>query len=716
MKRYLLLLWLWPVALHAQKQIVIQTEHVSLVFEVGEGHKLYQTYFGKTLSPASLEGLASADVVESYLTAGTQNLFEPAIRVVHGDGNPSLDLVVDHSVTQVVNADNSITRITLKDPVYPVTVELCFSAYYREDVITTWTEISNSENKSVRLYNFASSMLHFNADSYWLTQFHGDWAEEVKMQESRLTSGIKIIDSRLGSRADMYQTPMLFLSLNGPSTETTGELIAGTLAWSGNFQFLFEMDNQNKLNVIAGINPYASDISLAPGKKFVTPEFIFTWSDKGKGEASRHLHRWARNWRVLDGNGRRYTLLNNWEATQFDFNEKKLDTLFDQARLLGVDMFLLDDGWFGNKYPRNNDRAGLGDWQENTAKLPDGIGHLVKSATDKGVKFGIWIEPEMVNPKSELYEKHPDWILKLPNRPEDYFRHQLVLDLLNPVVQDFMYKTVDDMLSQHPGIAYLKWDCNRMMTNTYSPYLGNDQSSVFIGYVQGLYAVLARLRAKYPMLPMMLCSGGGGRTDYGALKYFTEFWPSDDTDPIERIYIQWGYSYFFPAKTIACHITSWGDQTLKFKTDVAMMGRMGYDLDIAKLSPKDLAFSQEAVRNYKRLSDLVWQGDQYRLVDPYGNDRAAVMYVNSGLTRAVVFAYNLHSRYGTDWTPVRLQGLDPQKAYTVRETNLYPGTVSRLPENGRAFTGEYLMTVGLHVSGKKAVSSEVIELTVQTGE
>ncbi|GGB20914.1 alpha-galactosidase [Puia dinghuensis] len=711
MKHYFLLLLLWPVTLCAQKQIAVQTEHSSLIFTVGADQKLYQSYFGKKLSPASTESLPASEAIESYQAAGGHNLFAPAMRMVHADGNPSLDFVVANTTTQIVDAGNTITRITLKDPVYPVTVELCFSAFYREDVITTWTEITHSESKSVHLYNFASSMLHFNADSYWLTQFHGDWAEEMKMQESRLTSGIKIIDTRLGSRADMYQTPAFFLSLNAPATETTGELIAATLAWSGNFQFLFEMDNENRLNVISGINPYASDEWLAPGKRFTTPEFIFTYSDEGKGAASRNLHRWARNHRVLDGNGPRYTLLNNWEATQFDFNEKKLDSLFDQAKLLGVDLFLLDDGWFGNKYPRNDDHAGLGDWQENTAKLPDGIGHLVKSANEKGVKFGIWIEPEMVNPKSELYEKHPDWILKLPNRPEDYFRNQLVLDLLNPAVQDFVYKTVDDMLTRNPGIAFLKWDCNRMMTNTYSPYAGADQSSVFIGYVQGLYAVLARLRAKYPALPMMLCSGGGGRTDYGALRYFTEFWPSDNTDAIERIFMQWGYSYFFPAKTIACHITSWGNQSLKFKTDVAMMGRMGYDLDIARLSGKDLAFSQEAVRNYKRLSGLVWQGDQYRLVDPYNNDRAVVLYADSSKDHAVVFAYNLHPPYGTNWTPVRLQGLDPRKTYVVRETNLYPGTVSHLPENNRSFTGEYLMTVGLHVSGKTAMSSEVIELT-----
>jgi alpha-galactosidase len=710
MKRYLLLTGIiLPTLLLAQKQIVIQTRHSSLVFSIGSDQRLYQSYFGASLSPATLGQLPLGE--ESYLTGGGRSLFEPAIRMVHGDGNPSLELqVADHSVVSV-DEDRSTTRIVLKDPVYPVTVELCFTVYYEEDVITSWMEVTHSEPRPVRLYNFASSMLHFHADSYWLTQFHGDWAEEMRMQGGRLTSGIKIVDSKLGTRADMYQSPMFFLSLNGPADENTGESIAGTLAWSGDFQFLFEMDNEDRLNVAAGMNPYASDYLLAPGKRFTTPEFIFTYSAEGTGMASRNLHRWARNYRVLDGNGPRYTLLNNWEATQFDFNEKKLDSLFDQARLLGVDLFLLDDGWFANKYPRNSDHSGLGDWQENVAKLPDGIGHLVKSANEKGVKFGIWIEPEMVNPKSELYEKHPDWVLKLPNRPEDYFRNQLVLDLLNPAVQDFVYKTVDDLLTKNPGIAFIKWDCNRPMTNAYSPYARENQSSVYIDYVKGLYAVLTRLRARYPAIPMMLCSGGGGRTDYEALKYFTEFWPSDDTDPVERVFIQWGYSYFFPAKTIACHITSWGNQSLTFKTDVAMMGRLGYDLDIARLSAKDLAFSQEAIKNYKRLSDLIWQGDQYRLVDPYHQERAVLMYADSNRVHAVIFAYTLHPRFGTQWTAVRLQGLDPKKVYVVREINLYPGSVSRLPENGRTFTGEYLMAMGLQVSPQEALSSAVVEVT-----
>ncbi len=339
-----------------------------------------------------------------------------------------------------------------------------------------------------------------------------------------------------------------------------------------------------------------------------------------------------------------YTLLNNWETTFFDFDENKLTGLFDDTKKMGLDLFLLDDGWFANKYPRNDDRAGLGDWQENKAKLPNGIGFLTKEAEKRNVTFGIWIEPEMVNPKSELYETHPDWILKLPNRPENYYRNQLVLDLTNPEVQEFVYQIVNGLLTRYPGIGFFKWDCNRLMTNTYSPYLKNQQSQLYVDYVLGLYKVLDRLRLKYPHIPMMLCSGGGGRVDYGALRYFTEFWASDDTDPVERVYIQWGYSNFFPAIAVCNHVTSWGKQSLKFRTDVAMMGKLGYDLQVKGLTEQELAFSQQAISNYKRLSDVIWRGDLYRMISPYEENRAVLMYVNPDKSKAVLFSYNLNSR------------------------------------------------------------------------
>ncbi len=696
----------------AQKTITLETANLDLIFSVGINGKLYQDYLGEKL-PAANNPQNNYKKHESYIPFGTDNLFEPAIRITHVDGNPSLDLKFAGTKTTQIDNDNILTDITLKDPVYPVTVVLHISTFFKENIFKTWAEIKHQEKQPVVLSNFASSMLHFDANHYWLTQFHGDWAKEMKMQESELTSGIKILDSKLGTRADMFQTPAFFLSLNQQSTETEGTVIAGTLAWSGSFQLLFEIDEKNALRVIAGMNPFASEYTLEPNKTFETPAFIFTYSTNGKGAASRNLHSWARNYGVTDGNGTRMTLLNNWESTQFDFDEKKLSAIFKDAATLGVDMFLLDDGWFANKYPRDSDNAGLGDWEANKTKLPNGIGSLVKDAQSKGLDFGIWLEPEMVNPKSELYNKHPDWILKLPNRDENYFRNQLVLDLANPAVQQFVYDVVDGMLTKNAGVAYIKWDCNRMMTNTYSAYLKNHQSHVYIEYVRGFYKVLEDLRKKYPTLPMMLCSGGGGRTDYGALKYFTEFWPSDNTDAVERVFIQWGYSYFFPAITISNHITSWGKQSLKYRTDVAMMGRLGYDIDVEKMTPNDLLFSQQALKTYKKLTPTIYEGGLYKLVDPYQNPRAVLMYVDSSKTSAVLFAYNLHTRYDEMFNAVKLQGLDANKNYTVKELNLLPGSKSQLKEDNKTFSGDYLMKVGLNVSSSEALTSTVLEIKVE---
>jgi alpha-galactosidase len=693
--------------------ITVSTLNTDLVYKVnGRDGRLYQLYLGARLvNTSGLNQLRDAGHL-AYATFGTDNLFEPAIRLTHNDGNPSLELKYVSHNTEKQDANITITRILLKDPEYPVEVTLNIKSFSAEDVLEQWVEIVQKEAKPLTIYNYASSMLHFDANKYWLTQFHGDWAEEMKMEESELTSGIKILDTKLGTRAHMYQTPVFFLSLNEKSDETSGELIAGTLGWSGNFQFLFEVDELNSLRVISGINPFASEYAIQPGKPFKTPSFIFTFSNQGKGVASRNLHHWATNYGIMDGNTPRLTLLNNWEATGFNFDEKKLAAILDDTKKLGLDLFLLDDGWFANKYPRNNDRAGLGDWQENRAKLPNGLGYLVKEADSKGVKFGIWIEPEMVNPKSELYETHPDWILKLPNRPESYYRNQLVLDLTNPKVQEFVFNVVDGMLTTNPGIAFIKWDCNRMMTNAYSVNLKDKQSHLYVDYVNSLYTVLDKLRQKYPHLPVMLCSGGGGRVDYGALRYFTEFWASDNTDALERIYIQWGYSYFFPALAVCNHVTSWGKQSLKFRTDVAMMGKLGYDIEVDKMTANELKFSQDAISNYKRLSDIIWHGDLYRLISPYEGNRAALMYVNSDKNRAVLFVYTLNSRYGETFNRIRLQGLDPSKTYKIQEINVSnEGRRFGPSESGKSYTGDYLMKIGLSAGSESPLTSAVFEIT-----
>ena len=701
--------------------IAIQTRQTALVIRVDKeqiptivhlGPRLQNTAEYAAIPGNGKRGEDYTGLYNSvYTPAGSRNLLEPAIQVTHADGNASLDLKYVRHETDPESNGAILTKVYLKDPQYPFEVTLYYKAYQNDDVIEQWSTIRHTEKKAVTLQKYASANLYIPAQNYYLTHFHGDWASEMNPSETMLTEGIKVLDSKLGTRADLFQPPSFLVALNQPAEEEQGEVIAGTLAWSGNYQLAFEVDPLHNLRIIPGINPYASAYTLAPNTEFTTPAFIYTYSTTGKGGASRSLHRWARKYRIPQGEGNRLTLLNNWEATYFDFNEEKLSALFKDADKLGVDLFLLDDGWFGKKYPRNNDHTSLGDWQENPKKLPHGLGYLVKDAESAGVKFGIWLEPEMVSPKSELYEKHPDWVIKQPNRQEYYYRNQLVLDLTNPKVQEFVYGVVDDLMTKNPTVNYIKWDCNAVIYNAYSATLP-DQSHLYVDYVKGLYSVMDRLRTKYPTLPMMLCSGGGGRVDYGALRYFTEFWPSDNTDGLERVFIQWNYSYFFPSIATCNHVTDWGKQSIKFRTDVAMMGKIGYDIVVSKLSEPELAFSQEALKTYDRIKTTIWQGDLFRLASPYTNDVASLAYVNDAKDKAVWFNYLVKNRYKAgSVAPIKLQGLNPAKRYKIQELNVYPGTRSAINADTTTYSGNYLMTIGFNPQVSTRRESVVLELT-----
>ncbi|TWR26255.1 alpha-galactosidase [Mucilaginibacter achroorhodeus] len=703
----------------AQKlTIPIETAHNAVVLQVTAKNDLVQAYFGERLNTpdeySQIKEVRTSDYTglyqSAYTPSGSRNLLEPAISIQHADGNQSLDLrYVSHKVDKL-SEDVTLTSVVLKDLVYKVVVTLYYKAYIKDDVVEQWSVIRHQEKGEITLQKFASANLNLSSKAYWLRQYHGDWAKEMRPEETQLTHGIKTLDSKLGTRANLFMPSMFMVSLNKPATEDEGKVMMAALEWSGNFRTDLELDPDDNLRVISGINNYASAYKLKPNVDFTTPAFVYTFSSKGKGVASRNLHNWARNYKLMNGKGDRLTLLNNWESTYFDFNEQKLFGLLKDTKALGVDLFLLDDGWFANKFPRNDDHAGLGDWEENRKKLPNGIASVAREADKEGVKFGIWIEPEMVNPKSALYSKHPDWVIKQPKRDEYYFRNQLVLDLTNPTVQDFVFKVVDSLFIKDPKLAYIKWDCNAVIYNAYSVHLKIQQSQLYVDYVRGLYTVLQRIRKKYPDVPMMLCSGGGGRVDYGALQYFTEFWPSDNTDPLERIYIQWEYSYFYPAITSSTHVTDWGKQSLKYRVDVAMMGKLGFDIVIAKLSPQDLQFAKDAVVNYNSVKSIIWHGDQYRLSDPQTDPVACVMYVDTIKASAVVFDYLVSNRY--DAAPrsrMLLKGLDPAKKYTIREINVYPGKTGRF--NGESiYSGDFLMKVGIDPEIDPSRSSVVLKI------
>jgi alpha-galactosidase len=705
--------------LKAQPIIPIESDNTALVLKVGKQKLLHIIYLGKKLTNkqayANIPNAYNLDhdytgvLNSAYTPSGSRNHLDPAITVKHANGSMSLTLRYVSHKTKKINHNVWLYTFKLKDPAYHFYVKLFYKVYKKEDVFEQWNSITNDEKGDVTLYKYASANLYLKANSYWLKEFHGNWAREMQPETSKLTHGIKTIDSKLGTRENLFEQSVFMIGLDDPPNEDEGEVLYGGMEWTGNFRIDLEEDYQNNLKIIAGINNYASAYPLKPGKTFTTPKFWYVLSFEGEGQASRKLQTWARKYKILNGTDSRLTLFNNWYTTGFDYNEKEIYNLIEGAGKLGVDLFLLDDGWFGNKYPRNNDSTGLGDWKVNRTKLPNGISGLVKKAKENGLKFGIWIEPEMVDPRSNLYHKHPNWVIKAPNRKGYYMRHQLVLDLSNPKVQNFVFNVVDNLLTKYPGIAYIKWDCNSVIYNAYSYYL-KDQSKLYIDYVEGLYKVLERLRAKYPNIPMMLCSGGGGRVDYGALQYFTEFWPSDNTNPLDRIYMQWAYSYFFPAISMDTAVSTAGKYSPKFRVDVAMMGVLGFYLPMNKINKKELEFYKQSVQTYNEIKSIIWHGNQYRLASPWKNDVAALMYMGKKKNKGVIFNYLVSDRYDArSKRPIKLRGLNPNKKYTIKEINLYPGTSSTI-DSSKIYSGQYLMTIGFNPDVNKSRRSVVLKI------
>ena len=715
----------------SQDLIIIESSEFAIVLKKDSLKRLQHIYFGSKASNLdeykSIDKQLRFDVKDAadlpnhiYTPNGTWNTSEPALQILHSDRNPSTELEYEQHIKKNLGDGVSLTTITLFDPIYKTEVLLFYKVYHEENVFEQWSSIKNNEAQSIELKKYASANLYFRNNSFFLTQYHGAWGSEMQPETHLLTSGLKVLDSKLGTRSNLYAPPNFILSLDGIAKENTGKVILASLAWSGNYRFDFEKDRFNNLRLIAGANNFASEYKLEANQVFETPHFIYTYSEKGKNQASINMHRWSKKYRIHDGEGNRLTLLNNWEATQFDFNEKKIVKLLDEAKEIGIDAFLLDDGWFGNKYPRNNDKAGLGDWKVNQNKLPNGLSNLIKKANKRGVKFGIWIEPEMVNPKSELYENHLDWVIRQHNRKEYYYRNQLVLDLSNPEVQNHVFGVFDNLFIENPNISFVKWDANSIIYNAYSEYLAIKklpQSHLYFEYVKGLYKVLERVREKYPMVPIMLCSGGGGRVDYGALEYFTEFWPSDNTNPLDRIFMHWEYSYFFPAIAMSSHVTNWNkESSIKFRVDVASIGKLGFDIELDKLSDEEKEFCKQALLNYKSFQKTIWHGDMYRLQDPYENPIASIQYVNQEKTSSVVFSFLVSQRFQTFYSnePILFKGLDPKKTYEIEEVNLFDGNITEIDQEV-IYSGEYLMKFGFNpiVSDKrKSVVLKINELNL----
>ena len=712
------------------RQVVVETRNISLVMEVEEGRAPRYVYFGAKLSAQDLTHIQqpSADGrMDVYPAYGMNTPAEPAFAVTHADG--SMATVLNATGVDTRNDGNAtLTTIHTADPVYPVMVDIVFKAYRDVDMIETWTEVSTKE-KGITLTRFASGMLPIRRGDVWVSHLYGSWANEAQLVEEPLTPGELIIRNNDGTRNSHTDHGEVMLSLDGKARENSGDVIGAAICYSGNYRLRLVTDDTEYHYFFAGINEDNSEYHLKKGETFKTPHLALTFSKQGLSGASRNFHSWGRKYMMLHGDKERKILLNSWEGVYFNINQEGMDQMMGDIASMGGELFVMDDGWFGDKYPRNVDNSSLGDWVVDKRKLPEGIEGLLRDAKKHGVKFGIWIEPEMTNSVSELYEKHPDWVLKAPGRDPVLGRGgtQLVLDLSNPKVQDFCFKIVDDLMSRYPEIDYIKWDANMPILNHGSQYLPlAEQSHLYIKYHEGFAKVCERIRQKYPDLTIQACASGGGRANWGVLPWFDEFWVSDNTDALQRIYMQWGTSYFFPAIAMASHIsivpnhTVFRTTSLKYRIDVAMSGRLGMEIQPKNMTDEEKAQCRKAIEEYKRIRPVVQFGDIYRLLSPFDHKGAAsLMYVTEQKDRAVFYWWKTESFQNEHLPRVRMAGLDPHRMYTIHELDRID--LKPLSFEGKSFSGEYLMNHGLELPyrhdvdwGKKNEwASRVLEITAE---
>ena len=650
-----------------------------------------------------------------------------ALQVRHADGDVSVDwrCVETRDVPEPSGARH--VALVLADRRHPsFRAVQHFLAWNDCDVFETWVELSHGEAGPVALSRMDSFCLEATGlgDRFHLLSLSGQWANEAHVAEDELLRGREVV---LGSRAGVHDAwenqPAFFLSVgSAPATEESGRVLAGALCWSGAWEIRIRHEWSHELRLSAGAANLSGPYVLEPGRTLVLPKFVFSWSERGKGHASRALHRWARA-HLMPHPVPRDIVFNSWEGVRFDLSEARLAALMDDARALGAECFVVDDGWFGRgRFARNDDSHGLGDWQEDRAKFPHGLARVAREAKRRGLRLGLWFEPEMADTESELVRDHPDWVLREAGRPLRLQRGgtQVVLDLANPAVRDAVFASVDAAIRAVPGLAYLKWDANADIANAGSPFLGPDrQANLWFDYAAGLCDLLARLRAAHPRLVLQACSSGGGRAEFGSLAFADEFWCSDNTCAQQRVLIQWGLSLFYPACAMAAHVTAVPNRqtrrtaSLKYRFDVAFSGRLGLELPPEPLSPEEAAFARMCASAYKRLRPVVQGGDLYRIASPREGDHAALLFASPDRRRAVVAVYGL-SRAANDGrlAPLRLSGLDPSLDYRIREINLpRPGTGLHTAFSGKTLRGGALVSAGLPFDLGPGDDSFVLELT-----
>ena len=665
-------------------------EYLQSYPDVGFSGNIYDAGNDRTYSLDTLPLEYACDGVGDYRVTGAA--------AVHSDGSCALDLRYKgyriskgkYSIKGLpaVYADVSESEtleIVLKDKYSDIEVTLRYGVLPKLDIITRCASVANNTNEPVILTKAASLCLDIPHGEWEWVHFHGRHAMERLTERMPLCHGIQESSSTRGTSSH-HQNPTVLLC-SPDCTETSGSCIGAALMYSGSFQTKIQLDQMEQVRLVMGINPELFRWELKPSEVFDTPEVIMSYSAKGMEKLSHNFHKVIRE-HVCRGKyklAERPVLINNWEATYFDFNEEKILKIAEQAASLGVDMLVLDDGWFGK---RDDDCSGLGDWFVSEEKLNGGLGKLAEKIKSLGMKFGLWFEPEMVSEDSDLYRSHPDWAIKIPSRNPVRSRYQLVLDMINPEVRDYLFGAISDIL-KNADISYIKWDMNRSICDWYTPCLSADnQGEMPHRYVLGLYELLERLTTAFPDVLFEGCSGGGGRFDAGMLYYCPQIWCSDDTDAFERTKIQYGTSFFYPVSAIGSHVSAVPNhQTgritpIETRAVTAMAGSFGYELDLNTLSNDEKQEVKEQIVRFKKDGPLIHNGLYYRLSDSLNDKYAMWGFVSEDKKEVLVHGVIFRTE------PNRTQ-------YLAKLRGLLPDTNYRLAENGEVYKGSALMNGGI---------------------
>lgn len=631
---------------------------------------------------------------------------EYALQLRWADGSLGCDLRVES-----VEADETELRARLSDPRHPeLSVTATIRTMAEEDIFTLSTVLENRGTGDMLLVRADSAALPLRAGQYHLTTFRGGWSGENYLSEERIRCGNTLsVGSTTGVKTAQEGTPGFLLATDVPADENHGNCLLGALAWSGNYKLSFKHSSYGHLFLRMGHDFEHSPYTLCAGRSITLPTAVLAFSSTGSGTASRNMHRYLRRRVLPHGTECRRTLLNSWEGVHFDVHEATVRQMMERTAALGAELFVLDDGWFGQ---RDDDTSSLGDWQANPAKLPQGLQGLAEHAAACGIDFGIWMEPEMVCPKSNLYTRSPELALTLPGIPPREERHQLVLDVSNPTLQ--LTEPVSRTLRETPGISYVKWDCNRKISDPGSAHLPPAlQGNLYFDYITRYYEQMRQLRQEFPDVTFQCCSAGGGRLDIGAAAFHEEFWLSDNTDACDRLRMQWSASFFFPSNAIGCHFTAspngytHREASLKFRFDVALAGRLGLELDPRALSDEEIRDIRARVELAKELRPIVQLGDLYRLVSPYTGPDCALLYIHG--RDALLLAYTTQRVYTDQHTRIPLHGLNPNARYRIEET-APDASGYHCPLQGQTLGGDALLASGIPIRWTHPQQSCILRL------